>query len=133
MGNGTETVIFILLLLIAFPFLGWYMASIFKDGGRSYPLLSHLERMIYRICQLDPYEEMGWKEYAKALIYFNSLGIVFLFFLQLVQGWLPLNPQKFPGLEPVLAFNTAVSFVTNTNWQAYGGESSLSYLTQMLG
>ena len=76
---------------------------------------------------------MSWKNYARAMLYFNAIGFAFLFLLQLFQGWLPLNPQNFPGVEPALALNTAISFVTNTNWQAYGGENTLSYLTQMLG
>lgn len=134
MGNWLELAIFILLLLATFPLLGRYMASIFRDGKeKSYPFLGWLEKNIYRICQINPQQEMDWKEYAKAMLYFNLFGLIFLFFLQLMQGWLPLNPQSFPGVEPALAFNTAVSFVTNTNWQAYGGENTLSYLTQMLG
>ncbi len=134
MDNWPELVIFILLLLITFPLLGRYMASIFRDGKeKSYPLFAWLEKMIYRICHINPHQEMDWKNYAKALLYFNLFGLIFLFLLQLLQGWLPLNPQGFRGVEPALAFNTAVSFVTNTNWQAYGGENTLSYFTQMLG
>jgi K+-transporting ATPase ATPase A chain len=134
MDNWLELGFFILLLLVTVPILGHYMASIFQDGvDKSYPLLGWLEKNIYRICHIDPHQEMNWKEYAKALLYFNLFGLIFLFLLQLLQGWLPLNPQGLPGVEPTLAFNTAVSFVTNTNWQAYGGENTMSYLTQMLG
>lgn len=129
-----EIGIFILLLLIAVPLLGRYMVVIFKDQSKkSFPLLSQLENFIYRIGHIDPNQEMSWKSYAKSMIYFNAIGFVFLFLLQLLQGWLPLNPQGFSGVEPTLAFNTAASFTTNTNWQAYGGEITLSYLTQMVG
>ncbi|CUI17984.1 Potassium-transporting ATPase, subunit A [Candidatus Protochlamydia naegleriophila] len=129
-----EIGVFILLLLIVVPLLGRYMAEIFEDHPkRSIPLLSYLENLTYRICQIDPNQEMTWKSYAKSMLYFNAIGFGFLFLLQLLQGWLPLNPQSFSGVEPALAFNTAASFTTNTNWQAYGGENTLSYLTQMLG
>lgn len=123
--------LFIFLLCLAIPVLGAYMAAIFE--GRKKPLFGWLENSLYKICGIDPETEMTWTQYAKAMICFNLLGIFFLFFLQLLQRWLPLNPQQFLGVEPALAFNTAISFVTNTNWQAYGGENSLSYLTQMLG
>jgi len=134
MDNWVELAIFIVLLLVASPLLGSYMASIFQERtDPSYPLLGRLETTIYRICQVDSQQEMEWKEYAKGLLYFNFFGLISLFFLQLAQGWLPFNPQGFPGVEPLLALNTAISFVTHTNWQAYGGENTLSYLTQMIG
>jgi K+-transporting ATPase ATPase A chain len=134
MDNWVDLFLLILLLLISFPLLGRYMAFVFKDETfKSVPLLSSLEQLIYRLCHVDPHHEMNWKEYAKALLCFNLFGFTFLFVLQLVQGWLPLNPQSLPGVPLALAFNTAASFVTNTNWQAYGGETTMSYLTQMLG
>ena len=134
MVKWLELALFIVLLLTTFPLLGRYMAAIFRDGAEpSYPFLGWIEKSIYRLCGADPRQEMNWKEYVKAFFYFNLFGFLFLFLLQLAQGWLPLNPQNFPGVEPALAFNTAVSFVTNTNWQAYGGENTMSYLTQMLG
>lgn len=134
MDSWPTLAVFILLLLVTFPLLGRYMAAIFRDApSLSYPLLGGLEKIIYRLCKVDPEQEMNWKDYAKATLYFNLYGFIFLFLLQLLQGWLPLNPHHFPDVEPALAFNTAISFVTNTNWQAYGGEKSLSYLTQMLG
>jgi K+-transporting ATPase ATPase A chain len=134
MENALQLGIFILLLLLVVPLLGRYMAEIFKDNPKkSIPLLSSLETLAYRVCHIDSNQEMTWKNYAKAMLYFNLVGLVFLFLLQLLQGWLPLNPQGFLGVEPALAFNTAVSFVTNTNWQAYGGENTMSYLTQMTG
>ena len=134
MDHWLSLMLFIIVLLVLSPLLGRYMASIFRDQSQpSYFFLSWLEKFIYRICGVDPEQEMGWKEYTKALIYFNLFGLVFLFLLQLFQGWLPLNPQNFSGVEPALALNTAVSFVTNTNWQAYSGETTMSYFTQMLG
>jgi len=91
------------------------------------------ERLIYRVCGVDPAAEMGWKKYAIALVLFNGLGALAAYLLQRVQLWLPLNPQQFANVSADSAFNTAVSFVTNTNWQGYSGESTMSYLTQMAG
>lgn len=126
--------IFVLLLLIIVPLLGRYMAAIFRDNSPfRIPFLSHLETSFYRFCHIDAKEEMSWKRYLVALLYFNFIGFIALFLLLLFQGILPLNPQGFAGMEPALAFNTAASFVTNTNWQAYGGETTLSYLSQMSG
>ncbi len=91
------------------------------------------ERVLYRLVGIDPKTEQSWVGYAASLMLFNLLGIAFLFSILKLQGMLPLNPQGFPAVENLLAFNTAVSFVTNTNWQNYGGESTLSHLSQMLG
>lgn len=134
MENALQLGLFISLLLIAAPLLGRYMAEIFKGSPKqSIPFLSALEALTYRVCHVNSNQEMTWKNYTKAMLYFNLVGLACLFLLQLLQGWLPLNPQGFGGVEPALAFNTAVSFVTNTNWQAYGGENTMSYLTQMTG
>jgi K+-transporting ATPase ATPase A chain len=92
-----------------------------------------LERLIYRLCGTDPAAEMSWKGYALALLTFNAVGGLALYALQRLQAWLPLNPQGFANVSPDSAFNTAVSFITNTNWQGYVGESSLGYLVQMAG
>ncbi|MDO9082315.1 MAG: potassium-transporting ATPase subunit KdpA [Humidesulfovibrio sp.] len=122
-----------LLLALAWP-LGQYMARVLE--GRPCGLdrvLGPLERLLYRLCGVRPQEEMDWKGYALAMFLFNMLGFVVLYALQRVQGLLPLNPDAMGAVEPGLAFNTAISFITNTNWQAYGGESTMSYLTQMLG
>ncbi len=97
------------------------------------PVLGPVERLVYRLGGVDPASEMDWKLYDLALLIFSAIGLVFLYLLQRVQGLLPLNPQGVGPVSPYLAFNTAVSFVTNTNWQNYGGETTLSYLTQMLG
>ena len=110
------------------------MCNVF-EGKKNFmtPLLSPIERFIYRLIQVDEKEEMNWKKYAYSLIVFNIISIKFLFLLQLLQGVLQLNPQGFPGVRWDTALNTAISFVTNTNWQSYAGETTMSYLTQMLG
>ncbi len=126
--------LFLVALLASVKPLGLYMANIF-DGRPIWPLraLGGCERGIYRLCGIDPAAEMGWKQYALALLLLNALGALALYALQRWQAWLPLNPQKFPAVPPDSSFNTAVSFITNTNWQGYSGESAMSYLTQMAG
>ena len=122
-----------LLLYLAWP-LGGYMARIY-EGKPSvlHRFCSPLERGLYRLAGINPETEMGWRCYAAALLLFSFAGLVVLYFLQRMQGLLPLNPQDLPGVAPDSAANTAVSFVSNTNWQGYGGESTMSYLTQMAG
>ncbi len=121
------------ILLAAKPF-GGYMARVFQ-GERTMldPILGPVERLIYRFAAVRPDEEMNWKANAVAMILFNFVGFVAVYTLQRLQGVLPLNPQGFPAVSPDTAFNTAVSFTSNTNWQAYGGETTMSYLTQMAG
>ncbi|WP_428065609.1 potassium-transporting ATPase subunit KdpA [Candidatus Proelusimicrobium volucris] len=133
--NQWVQVLFYTLLLIALsPFIGKYMARVFRgEETLLSPILGPLERLIYRIAGIAPQKEMGWKEYTLCLLAFNGLGLLVLFLMLICQGFLPLNPNHLPGLKWDLAFNTAVSFVTNTNWQAYSGESTLSYFSQMLG
>ena len=116
------------LLLLAKP-LGSYIANV-MDGRFS--LASRIERPIYRMAGVRPEEEMAWLKYAFAILIFNALGLLAVYLLQRVQFWLPLNPQSMANVSPDSAFNTAISFVTNTNWQGYAGESTMSYLTQML-
>ncbi len=96
-------------------------------------MLGPTERIFYRLCGIRPDKEMDWKEYTMAVLLFNGAGMLALYLLQRLQGILPLSPQGFPAVSPDSSFNTAVSFVTNTNWQGYGGESTMSYLTQMIG
>jgi K+-transporting ATPase ATPase A chain len=121
------------LLLLVKP-LGWYMARVFEGKPCGLDrILGPVERLIYRAGRINPAKEMTWKRYALAVILFSAVGFVTLYGLQRLQGWLPLNPQGQPAVPPDLAFNTAVSFITNTNWQAYGGEVTMSYLTQMAG
>jgi len=121
------------LILLVKP-LGGYMAHVYQ-GERTFlsRVVSPIERFIYRICGIHPEEEMTWKVYAVALLVFSFFGILLLFALLRLQSLLPLNPVGMKGMPSFTAFNTAISFVTNTNWQNYGGESALSYLSQMLG
>jgi K+-transporting ATPase ATPase A chain len=130
---GVMLFFLIVLTLLVKP-LGTYMTNVFQDK-RTFlsPILMPIEDLIYKAAGIKHDEEMDWKDYAKALLLFNGLGIIVLFLILLLQGNLPLNPQGFPGFSLDLALNTAVSFVTNTNWQAYSGESAASYLTQMSG
>jgi K+-transporting ATPase ATPase A chain len=122
-----------ILTLCAVP-LGKYIADVFSNKRTFFsPIIGPVERLIYRLLGVDVKEEMTWKTYAFSLIIFNAIGIVFLFILQLIQGLLPLNPQRFGPVRWDTALNAAISFVTNTNWQAYGGEQTMSYLTQMIG
>ena len=136
MNAAASTLIagFLLLVLLCVKPVGLYMANVF-DAHSVWPRRAGapLERWIYRLCGIDPSVEMGWKQYAFALLMFNALGALAVYALQRTQLWLPLNPQKFPNLSADSAFNTAVSFITNTNWQGYAGESAMSYLTQMAG
>jgi potassium-transporting ATPase potassium-binding subunit len=123
----------IVLLLLAKP-LGVYMARVYE--GRPIGLdrvLGWLERLIYRLSGVRSSEEMGWKTYALAMLAFNLAGLLAVYLFQRIQGVLPLNPQGLGALSPDSSFNTAVSFATNTNWQGYGGETTMSYLTQTLG
>ena len=96
-------------------------------------VVSPVERFIYRLLGIKSDEEMDWKQYAVALLLFTLVGIITLYAIERLQVVLPLNPQKLAGVKPGLAFNTAISFNTNTNWQNYGGETTMSYLTQMIG
>jgi K+-transporting ATPase ATPase A chain len=124
---------FIALFLLTKP-LGLYMAQVYQ-GEKNFlsPLLKPIENFIYRILRVHRDDEMDWKTYTMAMLAFNFFGLVLVYLLQRFQGFLPLNPQHMGAISPDLALNTAVSFVTNTNWQNYGGETTLSYLTQMLG
>ncbi len=126
-------VYFILVTAISVP-LGLYMARVFSNE-RTFldPVLSPIERLIYKICGITPDVEMGWAGYAISMLAFSLISMIFLYALQRLQYYLPLNPQGLAGVPPGLAFNTAASFTTNTNWQAYSGEQTLSYLTQMVG
>jgi K+-transporting ATPase ATPase A chain len=118
---------------LAYP-LGEFMAKVFS-GSRNFltPVVAPLERLLYKLFGVDENEEMSWQTYTLSLVIFNIIGIAVLFILQLVQGFLPLNPQKLGAVRWDTALNTAISFVTNTNWQSYSGEQTMSYLTQMLG
>jgi K+-transporting ATPase ATPase A chain len=133
-GNWLCLLLFpVILTILAYP-MGVYMARVFS-GERTFltPVVAPVERFLYRLFAVDPNEEMSWKTYTLSLLLLNVIGIAVLFLLQLIQGWLPFNPQKLGAVRWDTALNTAISFSTNTNWQAYSGEQTMSYLTQMLG
>ena len=133
-GSIAFIVVFFLLLLVSVKPFGLYMANV-MEGRPIWPLRigARFEGLIYKLCGIDPAAQMGWKKYTVALIVFNTLGALAVYALQRLQLWLPLNPQQFPNVSPDSSFNTAVSFITNTNWQGYSGEATMSYLTQMAG
>ena len=121
------------LVLVTKP-LGLYLGRVFDANGRTWldPLMRPLEKLTYGIFRVDPAKEQDWKQYAFALLLFSLVSLLFTYAILRLQNLLPLNPQHLDGLSPHLAFNTAVSFVTNTNWQSYGGEGTMSYLSQMV-
>jgi K+-transporting ATPase ATPase A chain len=129
-----QIVLYVAVLVALVRPLGAYMASVY-EGQRTWlsPAISPLERFVYRVAGVDQTREQYWKRYALAVLSFNLAGFVVVYLLQRLQGALPLNPQGFGAVSPDSAFNTAVSFASNTNWQGYGGETTMSYLTQMLG
>jgi K+-transporting ATPase ATPase A chain len=122
----------VVLLTLAWP-LGLFMARVYQ-GERTFlhPVLGWMERLTYRLSGVDPAHEMRWTQYAVAVLLFNLVGLFVVYALQRLQGLLPLNPAGMAAVSPDSSWNTAVSFATNTNWQGYGGESTMSYLTQML-
>jgi K+-transporting ATPase ATPase A chain len=126
--------LFLAVLLLLVKPVGSYMALVFADApNRITRFGGRVERGIYRLCGISSTEEMSWKRYALAMLLFNVLGVLIVYLLQRMQQWLPLNPQHFAAVSPDSAMNTAISFASNTNWQGYAGESTMSYLTQMLG
>jgi K+-transporting ATPase ATPase A chain len=129
-----QMIFFLAVLLLLVKPLGWYMARVYENKSCGLDrVLGRFERSIYRLCGINPANEMAWEKYAIAVLAFSAAGFVALYALMRLQSLLPLNPEHMPAVAPDLAFNTSVSFVTNTNWQAYGGETTMSYLTQMLG
>jgi len=134
MNGLLQICIYFSILIVLVKPLGSYMAAVYEGKPCILDhLLGPIERGVYRLCGIRPEEEMTWREYAAALLIFNAAGFIFLYALLLIQGRLPVNPQQLPSLAPALAFNAAVSFVTNTNWQSYSGEATMSYLSQMAG
>lgn len=128
-----QIVLFMIVLTALVKPLGSFMAKVFQ-GERTFltPVLGPVERGIYRLCGIDAGSESSWKRYALCVLLFSLIGFLVVYVIQLAQGVLPLNPQGFAGVEAKSAFNTAVSFASNTNWQGYGGESTMSYFTQMI-
>src|SRR6266478_2527081 len=134
-ANGWFQICFFLLVvfLLAKP-LGVFMTRVFgREKTFLDPILRPVERVVYRLTGVNEKHEMRWTEYATAMLLFSGISMLLLYLIERTQKWLPFNPQKFGNMEPGLAFGTAASFTTNTNWQAYSGESMMSYLTQMAG
>ena len=126
--------LYFLGILAVTPPLGRFMTRVFnREPTWLDPVLRPLERAIYRATRVDEAREMRWTEYAAAMLLFSLVSMLALYGIERLQGVLAWNPQRFAGVPPDLAFNTAASFTTNTNWQAYSGESTMSYLTQMAG
>jgi len=135
-ANGWfQILLFLLLIFLVTKPLGIFMARVFnREKTFMDPVLRPVERLLYRVTRVDENHEMRWTEYAVAMLLFSMVSMVVLYLMERVQGYLPLNPQKFGAVAPAhLAFNTAASFTTNTNWQAYSGETTMSYFTQMAG
>jgi len=133
--NGIlQIALYLVVLLALVKPLGAYMARVYqREKTFLDPVLSPLERLIYRVIRVHPEHEMDWKENAIAMLLFNGVGILAVYLLQRLQQFFPWNPQNMGPVTPDSSFNTAVSFATNTNWQGYGGETTMSYFTQMLG
>src|SRR5665213_920466 len=121
---------FLITVLLAFP-LGKYIAKVFNGERTFTDFMKPLERLIYRICGINPEGEMDWKQFLKAMLTINLLWFAYAFFMFLYQAHLPLNPDGNPDMTPDLSFNSAISFLTNTNWQNYSGETGVTYLTQL--
>jgi K+-transporting ATPase ATPase A chain len=129
-----QLALFLIVLLALVKPLGWYMARVYQGQPCGLDrVLGWLERGVYRLAGVDQQSEMSWKTYSVVVLLFNGIGLLAVYALQRLQGLLPFNPEGFDAVPPDLAFNTAVSFATNTNWQNYGGETTLSYLVQMAG
>jgi len=134
MNEAIQLILFMVLLAVLSPLLGKYMANVFMGEKHIMkPVFGWLEKLVYRSSGIKSDEEMNWKTYLYGVLIFNLFGFAFLFLLQMIQAYLPLNTEKLPNVSWHLSFNTAVSFMTNTNWQSYSGENTLSYLVQMLG
>ncbi len=133
--NGVlQVLIFLIIILLLTKPIGLYMTKVFA-GERTWlsPVVVPTERLFYRLCGINPEEEQNWVGYVIAMLVFSVAGMLLLYLVERTQQWLPLNPQGFGAVEPQLAFNTSASFTTNTNWQNYAGEQTMSYLSQMMG
>ena len=134
-ANGWfQICLFLALIFAVTKPLGAYTARVFsRERTFLDPIARPTERLLYRLTRVDDSHEMTWPEYAATMLLFSAVSMLLLYVIQRVQGVLPFNPQKFGSVLPAVAFNTAASFTTNTNWQNYAGESTMSYLTQMVG
>src|SRR5216683_2158992 len=134
-ANGWfQIALYLLVVFLVTKPLGVFMTRVFgRENTFLDPILRPIEKLVYRLTAVDEKREMRWTEYAVAMLLFSGVSMTLLYLIERTQKWLPFNRQKFPNVEPGLAFGTAASFTTNTNWQAYSGESTMSYLTQMAG
>ena len=130
-----QLAIFIGILALITKPIGIYLTNVLDPAGKTWldPVVRPVEKLSYRLMGVDPSKEQGWKDYTIAMLVFSAVGVLFTYAILRLQHLLPLNPQGLPALSPALAFNTAVSFTTNTNWQSYGGEATMSYFSQMVG
>ena len=126
--------LFLAIVLAITKPIGLFLARLFaREKTFLDPVCRPAERLVYRLCGIDEAEEMTWKQYGFAMLLFSAVSLLLLYILERAQHFLPLNPHRFAGVSPSLAWNTAVSFTTNTNWQAYVPETTMSYFTQMVG
>jgi K+-transporting ATPase ATPase A chain len=134
LNSVVQVVVFLVVLLLLTKPMGLYLTNVFS-GEKNWltPVLGPVERFFYKLCGIDPEEEHKWTGYVIAMLLFSVVGMLLLYLIERTQQWLPFNPQGLPNVEQGLAFNTASSFTTNTNWQFYSGETTMSYLTQMAG
>lgn len=134
LNSVVQVVVFLVLLLLLTKPMGLYLTRVFA-GEKTWltPVFQPVERLFYKLCGINAEEEHKWTGYVISMLIFSLVGMLLLYLIERTQQWLPLNPQNLPGVEPGLAFNTASSFTTNTNWQNYSGETTMSYLTQMAG
>src|SRR5258708_3028666 len=130
-----QLAIFLIALALITKPMGLYLVQVLDGNGRTWldPVLRPLERGTYRVMGVRPDQEHNWEQYTLAMLAFSLVGCVFTYAILRLQNLLPLNPQRFVAVNPDLAFNTAISFTTNTNWQNYSGESTMSYFSQMVG
>jgi len=127
--------IFIVALVLVTKYVGAYLVRVLDPKGKTFldRLLKPLEKLTYRLFGINPEKEQNWKQFTVSMLVFSFVSLLFTYIILRIQQWLPLNPQGLPNLSPHLAFNTAVSFTTNTNWQSYAGEATMSYFSQMVG
>ena len=135
LSGWLQLAVFIIALAALTKPVGLYLVKVLDPGGKTFldPVFKPVERLIYRILGVDPFKEQDWKGYAVSVVLFSGVSMLFTYAILRLQHLLPLNPQGFAPMSSHLAFNTAASFTTNTNWQSYGGESTLSYFSQMVG
>ena len=126
--------IYIIALVLFTKYVGTYLVRVLDPKGKTFldRLLKPLEKLTYRLFVIDPEKEQNWKQFTVSMLIFSFVSLLFTYIILRIQQWLPLNPQNLPNLSPHLAFNTAVSFTTNTNWQSYAGEATMSYFSQMV-